>query len=101
MLHMEERHLKIVQEILRKYPYDFYAFGSRVKGLQRALSDLDLAFKDPIPLNIISTIEEDFKESDLPFKLDLVDFSSCTQEFKERIEKDLVLIPKLTKTYSA
>lgn len=91
MIFMEERHLKIVQDILRKYPYTFYAFGSRVKGTQKRLSDLDLCFIDSIPGNIQAHIDEDFENSDLPFKVDMVDWNLITPEFKERIQKDLVV----------
>jgi predicted nucleotidyltransferase len=57
---MEERHLEIVQDILNKYPYTFYAFGSRVKGTHKRFSDLDLCIKDPIPLRVKGQIDEDF-----------------------------------------
>jgi predicted nucleotidyltransferase len=90
MLEMEPRHLDIIKGILKKYPYSFYAFGSRVKGKARRFSDLDLLFKDQIPDNIVSHIEEDFEESDLPFKVDLVNWAYCTSSFKEMIEPDLV-----------
>jgi len=32
MIQLEKRHWKIIQQILSKYPYQFYAYGSRVKG---------------------------------------------------------------------
>jgi len=31
-IQLEDKHLKIVKDILSKYPYQFYAYGSRVKG---------------------------------------------------------------------
>ncbi len=94
MISMEDRHWKIIEDILRKYPYTFYAFGSRVKGTPRRLSDLDLCFYDPIPLNIQAHIEEDFEDSDLPFQVDLVDLNLITPEFYEHIKEDLVVIQK-------
>lgn len=97
MIYMEPRHWKIVEEILSKYPYSFYAYGSRTKGTQKRLSDLDLCFKDPIPFNIQSHIEEDFEESDLPFLVGLLDWRYISPEFQEVIEKDLVPIKKSTK----
>lgn len=96
MIYMETRHWKIVEEILSKYPYSFYAFGSRTKGTQKRLSDLDLCFKDPIPFNVQGHIDEDFEESDLPFKVDLLDWRYISPEFREVIEKDLVPITKRT-----
>ena len=35
MLFMEPHHWEIVKKTLSKYPYTFYAFGSRVKGIQK------------------------------------------------------------------
>ena len=91
-LQLEAKHREIVFEILRKYHYAFYAFGSRVKGTAKRFSDLDLCYKEPIPDSIVSHIEEDFEQSDLPFKVDLVSFSRCTEDFKKRIEEDGVKI---------
>ena len=50
MLQIETRHLKIINSILSKYPYTFYAYGSRVKGTGRKYSDLDLCYRARNPL---------------------------------------------------
>lgn len=92
MLYLEPRHLKIVMDILKKYPYTFYAFGSRVRGTQKRLSDLDLCWIDPIPKREYFQIEEDFEESDLPYKVDLIDWNNCSEAFQNIIKKDLVCI---------
>ena len=94
MIYMEPRHWKIVEDILDKYPYTFYAFGSRTKGTQKRLSDLDLCFKEPIPFNVQGHIDEDFEESDLPFKVDVLDWRFIAPEFREIIKKDLILIQR-------
>ena len=72
MIQLENKHREIIQQILTKYPYRFFAYGSRVKGKAEKYSDLDLCYQEEIPLNILSHISEDFEESDLPFKVDLV-----------------------------
>ena len=72
MLQLEPRHRQIIQQILSKYPYCFYAYGSRVKGTARRLSDLDLCYLESIPGAVIFQIEEELKESDLPFLVELV-----------------------------
>jgi uncharacterized protein len=92
VIYMEPRHLAIVKAILAKYPYTFYAFGSRVKNTQRVLSDLDICFMELIPLNVRAHIDEDFEESNLPFKVDVIDWNSASKEFKDAIKPDLVLI---------
>jgi len=93
---MEPRHWKIVEEILSKYPYTFYAYGSRTKGTQRRFSDLDLCFKGPIPFNVQGHIDEDFEESNLPFIVTLLDWRYVSSDFQKIIEKDLTLIKKGT-----
>jgi predicted nucleotidyltransferase len=92
MLVLEDRHLKIIQEILSKYPYTFYAFGSRARGNPKQFSDLDLCFVQEIPLKTQIAIESDFEESDLPYKVDLVNWNTMNDDFKKIIEKDLVLL---------
>lgn len=91
MIFVEQRHSAIIMAILKKYLYTFYAFGSRTKGTHKK-SDLDLCFIEPIPWNIRSHIDEDFEESDLPFTVDIVDWNLCSQDFKNQIKGDLVLI---------
>lgn len=93
-IYIEERHWAIVKYILSKYPYTFYAFGSRVKGKQRRFSDLDIYSPDFIPLDIQGQIEEDFEKSDLPFTVDIVPRYRMTSEFQAIIQKELVLIQK-------
>lgn len=89
---MENRHWEIVKTILSKYPYTFYAFGSRAKGNPKRFSDLDLCFFENIPWNIRSHINEDFEESLLPFTVDLVDWNSCNEDFQNAIKPNLVRI---------
>ncbi|HEV2916643.1 MAG TPA: nucleotidyltransferase domain-containing protein [Candidatus Babeliales bacterium] len=94
MIYLEDRHQNILQNILKKYPYTFYAFGSRAKGTQRKLSDLDLCFIEPIPLSVQAHIEEDFEESDLPFTVDLVNWNRADEAFKRLVYPDLVLLQR-------
>ena len=89
MIHMDQKHLNIVKDILKKYPYTFYAFGSRVKGTQKPFSDLDLCFMDQIPSIAIAHIREEFEESNLPFTVDLVDWNLCDETFRSYIKIDL------------
>lgn len=91
-LHIEPHHLSIVLNILKKYPFTFYAFGSRVKGNPKKFSDLDLCFIENIPNNMQSHIDEDFDESDLPYKVDVINWNTCDESFKDIIRGDLSLV---------
>ena len=72
MLQLAEKHKKILQQILSKYPYKFYAYGSRAKGTARKFSDLDLCYQEEIPGRVVSKINWELEESNLPFIVDLV-----------------------------
>ncbi len=89
MLNIEARHLAILKGILEKHPYEFFVFGSRAKGDNKKFSDLDLAYKAEIPKAELSLIREEFEQSNLPYKVDLVDLKSCSEEFKQLIAGDL------------
>jgi len=73
---------------------EVFAFGSRVKETARQYSDLDLLIKAKQPLNylLLSDIQEAFSESDLSFRVDLVEWQKLDKEFKAQIEKQLVRI---------
>ena len=92
MLQIEGKHWEIIQNILGKYPHKFYAYGSRVKGTAGKYSDLDLCFQEKIPWNVLSHIQEELEESNLPFKVDLVNWEWMSSNFQELIKKDLILI---------
>lgn len=92
MIQIDEKHLKILLAILKKYPYSFYAFGSRVKGEQQKFSDLDLCYKEFIPLNILNQIKSDLNESNLPFNVDLIDYLAASEDFQNLIKNDLIKI---------
>lgn len=91
-MHIEQRHLTIIKDILVKYPYTFYIFGSRARGKPKKLSDLDLCFFEDIPWNERAHIDEDFEESDLPFEVDVVDWNMCDDAFRKLIQQDMMCI---------
>ena len=62
MLQIETRHLEIINSILSKYPYNFYAYGSRVKGTSRKYSDLDLCYREEIRRAHPGQVFEDSEE---------------------------------------
>ena len=99
LLDISPNHLKIVQDILRKYlsAYEVWAFGSRAKWLAKEYSDLDLCVisQYPISFNILGLLEEAFNDSDLPYKVDIVDWSTTSASFREIIKKDKVVVQKI------
>ncbi len=89
------RQAKIITDILSHYLYPFLAFGSRVKGAHREYSDLDLCYQADIPDSVIAQLMDDFEQSDLPFKVDIVAWKRCSPEFQQIIKDDLVPLETL------
>ena len=89
-IHCEKEDYEILQNILGHYV--FYAFGSRVKGTHCRFSDLDLCYKNPIPDEIVADLKHELEESNLSFKVEMINWQRCTQAFKHSIEQDLVLL---------
>jgi predicted nucleotidyltransferase len=89
MIKLNEKDLDIVLNILRKHVpnYDVYIFGSRYNGNVHEHSDLDIAIKGPekIDLLLMADIKDDFQESDLPFRVDIIDFNNISSEFQKII----------------
>ena len=84
----------ILEEFLDPEDYEFFVFGSRADGESQEFSDYDIGIsgKRSIPLKTLSLIREAFEESDLPFKVDIVDFSQVSQKFKDQALKGKVTL---------
>lgn len=89
-------HWEIVQRILQEHVpnLEVWAFGSRAKWNAKAFSDLDLAIitDEPLPLDTSAALSEAFSDSDLPWKVDVLDWASISKEFKDIIEQDKVVV---------
>ena len=64
-----------------------WVFGSRVTGRARRYSDLDLAIDAGrrLSLDELAVLAEAFSDSDLPYKVDLVDWQSADDRWREAI----------------
>lgn len=80
-------HLEIVKAILRKHipNREVWYFGSRATGKAKQYSDLDLAIIGTTPLTLtqLALLEYDFDQSDLPYKVDLVDWAASGEIIKK------------------
>ncbi len=88
--------LNLLQSILKRYVPDFkvWAFGSRVTGMHKPFSDLDLALvgDEPIAIETRAALNEALSNSTLPFRVDIVNWTSTSEAFKEIIEKQKLVI---------
>lgn len=89
-------HWKIVQSILHKHvpQYEVWAFGSRATWKAKEYSDLDLAIitDRPLSLDVSASLSDDFSESDLPWRVDMVDWATTSEAFRKIIERDKVVV---------
>ena len=86
-----EKEEKIIKDILCKYPYDFYYYGSRVKGGFTKASDLDI-LTNGLSYSELEEIENQFNESRIPYVVNLSLKSNMDEKFYNLIKNDLVKI---------
>lgn len=81
-------YIDIVKEmVLKRVPLDDYTvflFGSRAVGNNHPMSDIDVGIwgEKPLSVTIKLDLEEELEECIVPFKIDIVDFHSLSDEFK-------------------
>lgn len=96
MLDLSQNHLEIVVSILRRLvpEYEVWAFGSRVTGKAKKYSDLDLVVISGLPLDfgLLGRLRDAFSSSDLPMKVDLVDWTTVSGEFREIIKRNYEIV---------
>lgn len=81
----EEEIKRIIFRFLNPKEYQVFIFGSRATGKAKKYSDYDVGIwgKKPAPWRILADIEEALEESDLPYKVEVVDFSLVPSNFKK------------------
>jgi len=90
LIDIEPKHLELLKSILSDQipTYTVWAFGSRVSGKAKRYSDLDIAIisSSPLPPGSIGKLRDSLSESDLPFKVDIVDWATTSSSFRKIIE---------------
>jgi len=94
-----EADLATVLAILRAHvpAHEVWAFGSRARRCAKRYSDLDLVIVglQPLSLDALAALNEAFAESDLPWKVDVVDWARIGDAFRQIIERDKVVLQKV------
>jgi predicted nucleotidyltransferase len=69
-------------------------FGSRIKQTAKAWSDLDLAVVSTTKLgqDVLYDLREAFEESDLPIRIDVLDWHAISPEFRAVINEGYEII---------
>jgi len=96
MIDVTPKQLGIILNILKKNisGVEARAFGSRITGKYKDYSDLDIAVmgKEKLSDDIFYALKADFEESDLPFRVDVLDWHRISEEFKQVINKQYEII---------
>ncbi len=97
-LQVPAKYLGRVRALLHAYvPHsEVWAYGSRVSGGGHEASDLDLVLRNPGNLGTetpgLSDLKEAFIESDLPIRVDIMDWARIPESFHFEIERSHVVI---------
>lgn len=96
MIDLAPHHLETVRRILAEHVpnCEVRAFGSRAKWEGWEYSDLDLAVVrgDEQDWRTIPRLKAAFEESDLPIRVDVLDWHVLAEDFRKIIESDYVVV---------
>lgn len=77
-------------------PLELIAYGSRVNNTAHEGSDLDLVIRtqteEPISINLYSDLVEKIKQSNIPFLVELRDWSTIPTSFHKQISENSQVI---------
>jgi predicted nucleotidyltransferase len=83
----KERLIHIFSQI--DYPFEIWAYGSRVNGDAHSGSDLDLVIRgeaqQPIPSELVREIAEEIEDSNIPILVELRDWNRIPEYFHKNI----------------
>ena len=89
-------YLATVERILAEHvpECEVRAFGSRATWTAKDYSDLDLAVvgKGPLDRITLGRLKESFEESNLPMRVDVLDWHSISESFQREIGQDYVVV---------
>jgi len=75
----------LLLRFLNPKEYKMFVFGSRATKKARKYSDFDVGVmgKKPLSFRTLGLMNEALENSDLPFNVDVVDFSMVSEKFKK------------------
>lgn len=97
-LDMQPQHLALLRELLHQHlpQVEVWAYGSRVNGDGHEASDLDLVVRQPVDPKQetpqLWELKEALVESNLPIRVDVVDWARIPASFHSEIERAYVVV---------
>lgn len=97
-LDLHPRHLAMLRALLQQHlpQAEVWAYGSRVHGNGHDASDLDLVVRQPNDLKQetpeVGELQEALSESNLPIRVEIVDWARIPASFHREIEQAYVVV---------
>ena len=99
-LYLSVKYRKKIENLFRRYlpDVDVWAYGSRVNGKSHPASDLDLVLRAPHLNNIdgikLIDLKSALTDSNIPFLVEVRDWSLLPKSFHEEIKKNYIVLLK-------
>ena len=97
-LDLQPKHLALLRQLLQQHlpQAEVWAYGSRVNGDGHEASDLDLVVRQPADLkqetNQLEDLRDALVESNLPIRVDVVDWARIPATFHREIERAYMVV---------
>jgi type I restriction enzyme S subunit len=96
MLDVSEKYKSIIKDILQRVApgCEVRVYGSRVAGTSHPGSDLDIVVigNGPVHWMNMAKLRGEFEESNLPFSVDVLDWNSLPEQFRDTISRNYEVI---------
>ena len=80
---------EILRQTLRDTPCQVHLFGSRAAGRDTSVSDFDVAvWSESDVERMLSLARERLADSNIPFKVDVVDLRATSPAFSQKVRKE-------------
>jgi predicted nucleotidyltransferase len=90
MIDLLPAYIDIIKRIINRYipNSEIKIFGSRANNSSNNNSDIDIAIisNKKIDLKTLAKIKMAFEESDIPYRVDIIDYMSASENFKKIID---------------
>jgi predicted nucleotidyltransferase len=83
--------IKIIESVIKEKGVTVYLFGSRATGKATSTSDIDIGIvlkKNMGSDKKIALLREKIENSNIPYKVDVVDLSQVSESFRKQILKE-------------
>jgi len=81
----------IIANYIDLQKYRLFLFGSRAEGTHRKFSDYDIGVLGPkkVPARALALMSADLDDSDIPYRVDVIDFQSISESFRRVAMKEV------------